>query len=183
ESFHTLLPRQGHFYDLGCGYGFMSYMLHWAAPDRHFTGVDYDEEKIETAQHNYLRDDRVGFIRADLTTFTPQKCDGIVINDVLHYLLPEQQTQLLERCKGALAAGGLLIIRDGVSELSRRHKTTRLTEIFSTKVFSFNKTQNELHFISRTFIEDFAQKHGLTLRVIDPGKVTSNLVFVLKKSD
>src|SRR5690606_35380873 len=105
ESFHTLLPRRGHFYDLGCGYGFMSYMLHWAAPERHFTGVDYDEEKIETAQHNYLRDDRVGFIQADLTAFTPQKCDGIVINDVLHYLLPEQQELLLERCTNALVAG------------------------------------------------------------------------------
>ncbi len=181
ESFHALLPRQGHFYDLGCGYGFMSYMLHWAAPDRHFTGIDYDGEKIETAQHNYLRDEHVRFIQEDLTAFTPQICDGIIINDVLHYLLPEQQEQLLERCTDALVAGGLLIVRDGVSELGRRHKTTRLTEVFSTKIFSFNKTQNELHFISRSFIENFAQKHGLTLQVIDPGKVTSNLVFVLKK--
>src|SRR5690606_24344616 len=46
EPFHALLPREGKFYDLGCGYGFMAYMLHWAAPKREFIGVDYDHEKI-----------------------------------------------------------------------------------------------------------------------------------------
>jgi 1-acyl-sn-glycerol-3-phosphate acyltransferase len=40
EQFHGMIPRKGRFYDLGCGYGFMSYMLHWAAPERRITGVD-----------------------------------------------------------------------------------------------------------------------------------------------
>ncbi len=181
ELFHTLLPREGYFYDLGCGYGFMTYMLHWAAPGRNFTGVDYDEEKIGTAQHNYLHDDGIQFMQKDLTTFTPMTCDGIMINDVLHYLLPAQQESLLERCLNALSDGGILIIRDGVSELSNRHKTTLLTEILSTRIFNFNKTQNELHFISRSFIESFAAKHRMQLQVIDSTRFTSNLVFVLKK--
>ena len=30
--FHNLLPEQGSILDAGCGYGFMSYMLHFAAP-------------------------------------------------------------------------------------------------------------------------------------------------------
>src|SRR5690606_9538423 len=34
EPFHELIPRKGKFYDLGCGYGFMTYMLHWSAEER-----------------------------------------------------------------------------------------------------------------------------------------------------
>jgi 16S rRNA G1207 methylase RsmC len=42
--------------DIGCGYGFMPYMLHFAAPQREFTGVDYDEDKIEVANNNFNKD-------------------------------------------------------------------------------------------------------------------------------
>lgn len=182
EPFHMLIPRSGVIYDLGCGYGFMTYMLHWASPERAFTGVDYDEEKIATAQHNFLKDDAINFACADITMYQLQPCDCILISDVLHYLLPEQQERVLEKCIAALNAGGRLIIRDGVSELEQRHKGTKLTEVFSTKIFAFNKTQNKLHFISRAFIEQFAQRHGLALQVIDNTRHTSNLIFILDKN-
>jgi predicted O-methyltransferase YrrM len=31
----------------------MPYMLHFAAPLRVFTGIDYDEDKIEVANNNF----------------------------------------------------------------------------------------------------------------------------------
>ncbi|MCD6062760.1 MAG: family transporter, partial [Flavipsychrobacter sp.] len=182
EQFHALLPPEGKFYDLGCGYGFMTYMLHWAAPGRSFTGIDYDEEKIETAQNNFLRDDNIKFRQGDLTEIELGACDGIIISDVLHYLLPDQQQQLLERCYTALNSGGKLIIRDGVSELKDRIKGTKATEVFSTRIFKFNKTQNDLHFISRAFIESFAKSHGMRIEVLDNTKLTANLIFVLTKN-
>jgi 1-acyl-sn-glycerol-3-phosphate acyltransferase len=181
EQFHQLIPREGKFYDLGCGYGFMSYMLHWAAPAREFIGIDYDEDKIETAQHVFLRDEYIRFEQGDLTEVSLEQCDGIIISDVLHYLLPEQQEALLEKCYEALNAGGVLVIRDGVSELKERIKGTKLTEVFSTRVFKFNKTQNKLHFISRAFIEAFAKNHDMEIQVLDNTKFTANLIFVLKK--
>jgi 1-acyl-sn-glycerol-3-phosphate acyltransferase len=46
KLFHDLLPKNGHILDAGCGYGFMSYMLHFAGPDRTITGIDYDEDKL-----------------------------------------------------------------------------------------------------------------------------------------
>jgi 1-acyl-sn-glycerol-3-phosphate acyltransferase len=181
EQFHEMIPRKGRFYDLGCGYGFMTYMLHWASRDRVFTGVDYDEEKIETAQGNFLRDEHINFEYADVTRYPLDTCDGIIISDVLHYLLPDQQQELLDKCLSALNNGGLLIIRDGVSELKERHRGTERTEIWSTKLLKFNKIQNELHFISKAFIEEFARKNNLELQVIDKTKFTSNLIFILKK--
>lgn len=181
EQFHELLPREGKFYDLGCGYGFMTYMLHWAARGREFIGIDYDEEKIETAQNNFLRDEHISFRQGDLTNIELDACDGIIIADVLHYLLPEQQVALLEKTYTALNSGGQLIIRDGISELTERIKGTKMTEVFSTKIFGFNKTQNDLHFISRKMIDDFAARHDMEVTVHDYARHTANLVFVLKK--
>lgn len=205
EPFHKLLPRSGRFYDLGCGYGFMTYMLHWASEDRIFTGVDYDEDKIVTAQHNYLREkskklhyrkaraakqpfvadenDKAGinFEQADVTRYELQRCNGIIISDVLHYLLPEQQQALLDKCFHALEPGGILIVRDGVEELKERHEGTKRTEVLSTRIFNFNKTQNELHFISRSFIEQWATKHNMSIETLDLTKKTSNVIFVLRK--
>lgn len=181
EPFHKLLPREGVFYDLGCGYGFMTYMLHWAAKGRVFTGVDYDSEKIETAQGNFLRDEGINFLQADVTKLALNPCNGIIISDVLHYLLPEQQEVLLEKCAASLQSGGILIIRDGVSELKDRIKGTKLTELFSTRIFKFNKTQNGLHYISKQHIESFAAKHGMSVEVLDNARFTANLTFVLRK--
>ncbi len=181
EIFHELIPRQGLFYDLGCGYGFLVYMLQWAAPDRQFIGVDYDEEKIEVAKHNQFKNDRIHFEQANLTAYHLLPCDGIIITDVLHYLLPDEQTKLLEKCVAALNEQGTLIIRDGVSELQDRLKGTKRTEFWSTRLLKYNKTENELHYISRAFIERFAKQHGMSLEVLDRAKHTANLMFVLRK--
>lgn len=181
EPFHDLLPREGAFYDLGCGYGFMTYMLHWAAPGRKFIGVDYDDEKIETAQNNFLRNEDIRFEQGDLVTYQLQPCNGIIISDVLHYLLPEQQRDLLNRCYDALTPGGLLIVRDGVSEMRHRIEGTKMTEVWSTRIIKFNKTRNELHFISKAFMESFAAEKNMRLELRDFARFTANLTFILKK--
>jgi 1-acyl-sn-glycerol-3-phosphate acyltransferase len=182
QPFHELLPREGKFYDLGCGYGFMTYMLHWSAKGRRFIGIDYDADKIETAQHNFLRDEDISFQQGDLTQVQLDVCDGVIISDVLHYLLPEKQNELIEKAIAALNPGGTLIIRDGVAELQQRIKGTKLTELFSTKIFGFNKTTNALHYISQANIETIAAKHNMSLQIVDNSKHTANLIFVLRKN-
>jgi 1-acyl-sn-glycerol-3-phosphate acyltransferase len=182
ETFHRLLPREGRIYDLGCGYGFAAYMLHWAAAGRQITGVDYDPEKIAVAQALHLRNAAITFEAADLRGYALSAAGAILITDVLHYLLPAAQEALLLRCVEALEPGGMLIVRDGVVELEARQRRTALTEIFSTRILGFNRTTNELHFISRSAIMAFAERHALSLEIIDEAKYTSNLVFVLRKA-
>jgi len=207
EPFHKLLPRAGRFYDLGCGYGFMTYMLHWASEERHFIGVDYDEGKITTAQHHYLREKvrklqyrkykkqqipasaigdaapLIRFEQADITQYELESCQGIIISDVLHYLLPEQQQSVLDKCYAALAPGGVLILRDGIKELKERHEGTKRTEVWSTRILGFNKTQNALHFLSRAFIEQWAAEKNMSVATLDLTRKTSNLIFVLHKRE
>jgi len=182
QPFHDLLPLEGKILDIGCGYGFMVYMLYWASQHRRqITGIDYDEEKIATANHCSGKTDDLQFVCADITKFAFQEYDAITIMDVLHYLPTSQQIEVIEKAITAVVPGGILVIRDGDADLKHKHKGTRLTEFFSTKLFSFNKTSNTLHFLSGKTIKSLATKHGLELKRMDDTKYTSNVVWVMRK--
>src|SRR5690606_7466160 len=113
--FHELVPARGRILDLGCGYGFLSYMLQFLSEHREIVAVDFDETKIETASHGFEKTDRLHFVCSDVMTFPLEKYDAIIISDVLHYLKKEEQDELLRRCFESLNGGGVLIVRDGNS--------------------------------------------------------------------
>ena len=181
KMFNELVPEKAVITDIGCGYGFLSYMLFYLSEDRKITGIDYDEEKIEVANNCFAKTERINFVSGNASTMKFEKSDVFILADMLHYLTPEEQKSLLENCVAALNENGMIIIRDGDRDLQERHKGTKLTELFSTKIIGFNKTQNQLHFISRNEIGDFAVKHNLNAEVIDNTKWTSNIVMVLRK--
>jgi len=180
QVFHELVPAKAKILDMGCGYGFMPYMLSFAAPERVITGVDYDEEKIETADHCFSKTANVNFIHADALNFNFEKYDAIILADMLHYLQPGEQIQLIDKCIASLNDGGTVIIRDGDKDIAG-HKSTRLTELFSTKIFNFNKTSGTgLSFLSGNTIREIAAQHRMSCREIANSKITSNTIFILK---
>jgi uncharacterized protein len=182
QLFHELIPQQGTILDIGCGYGFMDYMLGFLSPARSITAIDYDEEKIATANNCYLKPSNMEFFATDALMFDFAMYDTIVILDMLHYLEPAAQKALLERCFAHVNEGGRLIIRDGNKDLVERHKGTRLSEYFSTRLIGFNKTSGkELSFLSGEFVRKMAAEKQFDCREIDNTKFTSNIVFVLEK--
>ncbi|MGN6508092.1 MAG: 1-acyl-sn-glycerol-3-phosphate acyltransferase [Chitinophaga sp.] len=180
--FHELLPQKGDIMDIGCGYGFMCYMLHFLSPERTLLGLDYDDEKIAVAQHCYIRNEKVRFHAADITRYHLPNQDAFVILDVLHYLQPEAQEKLVRQCLQKLNPGGVIIVRDGDADLKERHKGTQLTELFSTKLLGFNKTGNKLSFFSSSTLRGIVEKCGGTMEQIDNTKYTSNVIFIIKHS-
>lgn len=183
QLFHNLLPREGALLDVGCGYGFMSYMLYFTSNKRVVTGVDYDEEKIKTANLCFDKTDRINFHYASALEFEFKKYDGIVLADMLHYLQPADQKALVEKCIHHLNPGGVVIIREGNTELSKRHQGTKITEYFSTKFFAFNKTTAKgLSFLSSTLIKEIAAEQQVAYSENDSSKFTSNIVYLLKKT-
>jgi 1-acyl-sn-glycerol-3-phosphate acyltransferase len=183
ELFHKYMPEEGQITDIGCGYGFMSYMLSFLSEGRRITGIDYDGEKIQVASHCASKHDRVSFIHGNALETEIPASKGIILADVLHYFPEDEQERLLIRCIEKLESGGVMIIRDADRQMGRKHFGTRLSEFFSTNI-GFNKTldnRKELYFTSREKIEAIVSLHGLKSEIIDETRMTSNLIYIVKK--
>ncbi len=184
-QFNAIIPSEGKILDLGCGYGFITTMLHLTGINRTITGVDHDAEKIEVAGNCYLTKPGLAFICSDITTFNFDNHDAFLISDVLHYLEEDQQEQLLGRCIECLNPGGVIVIREADNEKQGQHRFTRITEFFSTRILTFNKTSHDsglLHFTSVNKIRTFAASRGLITEVVEEAPNTSNVLLVIRKT-
>jgi len=180
ELFNSLVPENAKITDIGCGYGFLPYMLNFLSEKRNITGIDYDAGKIDVAANCISKNNNVAFYCADALSYDLPASDVFILSDVLHYLNNENQVQLINKCINSLNEMGKIIIRDGDRNLKKRHRGTLYTEFFSTK-FGFNKATNKLHYISSDEISDIVSRHGIQLEIIDNTKLTSNLIYIIKK--
>lgn len=180
--FESLLPTKGLITDIGCGYGFLPYMLSFTSEERKIIGMDYDEEKIAVANHCFSKNEQLTFIAADATQTELPKSDAFVLSDILHYLPGKEQEQLLTKCIHNLNPGGIILLRDADKDLRKRHVGTRYTEFFSTN-FGFNKATNKLEFVSSEFIAAIVQKNNMSLEKIDNTKLTSNITYLIKQKN
>ena len=75
----------------------------------------------------------------------------------------------------------MIVIRDGDSGKEQRHRLTRLTEVFSTRILKFNKTNGRLHFLSGERIRSMAAVNGLSVQEMQNDRYTSNTIYILKQ--
>jgi 1-acyl-sn-glycerol-3-phosphate acyltransferase len=181
EEIISRVPQNGKVYDLGCGYGYLSHLLAMQSLDRQVIGLDYDEEKIQVAGNTHYSAGNLDFIQFNLTKFEPKEANCFIIKDVLHYFPGADQEALLDRCGEKLLPGGTIIIRDGIEDEKRKHGVTKMTELFSTKVFGFNKTEHELEFLPEERVTSFAQKFNLELERLK-NESSSNVTYIMRKS-
>ncbi len=182
KLFNELIPRRAVITDLGCGYGYLDFMLVLVSDKRTIRAIDYDADKIAVAKHCAITHEQLRFETGDITEINLEQSDVFVLNDVLHYLPVELQVRVVESCIARLNRGGKIIIRDADAGLKKRHSGTRITEFFSTN-FGFNKKKYALDFVSRSVIEDLAKQNQMHIEIIDKTSLTSNLVYVLTKEE
>ncbi len=181
KFFNEIIPQKAEIMDIGCGYGFMSYMLGFMSDKRNIIGIDYDADKIEIAQNCISKNENIKFEYADATQYAFKNKDVFILSDILHYISEEKQNMLIENCINYLNNHGLIIIRDANKNLKTRHWGTRYTEFFSTKT-GFNKLEgNKLHFTNVDAFINIANKFNLKYEVIDNTKLTSNILFIIRK--
>ncbi len=181
ESYDEQIKNEGNIYDLGCGYGYLSYYLKLRRPQQNIIAYDFDGEKIEIANSHYLKDEKISFAQADVRELEMENASAIFINDVLHYMPEKDQLNVLEKSADALLPGGKLFIRDGISDMQEKHKMTKTTELFSIKLLGFNKNYDGLHFFNKEFILTFARDKNLECQIAEHSQTTSNVLFVLSR--
>lgn len=179
DRYDRMLPREGFIVDLGCGYGAMSYMLSMLSNRRRIIGIDYDEDKIQTANNCFSKNENIDFIHGDIREVEFPPADAFVISDVLHYLDSDSQEKVIERCIASLNKNGMIVVRDGDASDKEKHGNTEMTEKWSTRIVKFNKTDGPLCFLSHQQLEVIAKKNNMNLDVIESGSINSNTLFVL----
>lgn len=129
------LPRTGTITELGCGYGFATYMMHFTGWKRNLIGIDHSEEKIDVANNCYSKSEFINFICADVMQAELPESDAVIINNENLLLNAEQLKQLIEKCFAQMKSGSNLLLIGNADELPN---------FFTTKLF------NNLYTINRT---------------------------------
>ena len=182
DMWDKLIPRKATITDMGCGYGQMSFMLSLLSTEREVVGIDYDNDKIEVANHSFLtKKCNVRFECADMRTFDLPSVDVILFNDSLHYVDIESQKQILVRAFKALNDGGMVIVRDGDSSIKEGHDKIEQTEIWSTRIIKFNKTSDSLCFVSSDWMRTIASEYGMNIKVRRCDNDSSETLYILTK--
>ncbi|MEO7932094.1 MAG: class I SAM-dependent methyltransferase [Chthoniobacterales bacterium] len=111
--------------DIGCGMGFLSFFLRECGFAPPIIGVDFDAPKIASAReiaHAHYED--LDFRVEDAASV--QDFQGnVVLLDVLQYLPPEKQHDLLRLLPSLIAPGGQCIIRGTPKDSSWRFRFTQ----------------------------------------------------------
>jgi 2-polyprenyl-3-methyl-5-hydroxy-6-metoxy-1,4-benzoquinol methylase len=115
EEIGQYLPRRGSILDLGCGFGLFSLYFAAVEPGRRLLGVDLSERRIGYARASAAR---LGLANAEyqvgdaLTWRCDQAFDAIYLLDMIHHLPRAEVPAFLERVRGRLRPGGILVVKD-----------------------------------------------------------------------
>ena len=179
--FNEIIPENASITDIGCGYGYISYMLGMCSENRKILAIDYDTDKITIAKNCFSINPRIQFIHADISTFEFEKCDVFLISDILHYLPETIQKTLLNKCVDMLNEGGMIILRDADKQANSKHLLTRYTEFFSTKS-GFNKKKNgNLCFFSSQELHSYLSEKSIDIKLLEKSRFSSNSIYVITK--
>lgn len=182
DIWDRMIPRNATITDIGCGYGQMSFMLGILSPMRKVFGIDYDNDKIELANHSFLCKENISFSCADMRTVDIPTSDAILFNDSLHYISKKEQIDLLRRSIKSLNNSGIIIVRDGDNHATGQQRINH-TEVWSTKILRFNKTTQQLDFANAEMMKQFAAENNLNIRIRRCDKDSSETLYILSKKE
>ena len=137
---HGLIPCGSRILDLGCGQGLLAALLETARDRRSawpstlpsppdpiaYVGIDARHRDIDRAR--FALDGRTRFVCGDIRGERYAPTDVVVLLDVLHYLDPGAQDDVLRRVRIALGGGGVLLMRIADASRTWRFRYTVATD-------------------------------------------------------
>ena len=115
DDFGKHLPESGKIIDFGCGFGLFSLYYAGQCPQRFIIGVDLDPHRIQVARQaaKKLGIQNLRYEVADATEWqTDETFSGIYAFDLIHHLPEECHEAMIQKWRGLLKPGGVLIIKD-----------------------------------------------------------------------
>ena len=129
-----LIPAGARILDLGCGQGLIAALL--AAQGRNddwrYRGIDLSARNIERARA--AGGPNCELIAGDIRDVEFGTADVAVILDVLHYLDPQLQEEVLRRVRAALAPDGVLLVRVADASAGIRFRVTEAIDLAVTRL-------------------------------------------------
>ena len=191
-----LLPDEGTLVDAGCGQGLLLSLLRaakdqyaagrwprgWPPPPRRLllSGVDSHAGRIRLARGALGASARVEACDVRDFAFQPP-CSAVVLLDVLLYLEEAQQDRVIDGAAAALAAGGVLILREADAAGGFAFQMTKWSAWFDAAVRGSFGTR--LHCRARARWQEALARRGLSVDAhgMSEGTPFANVLFVARK--
>lgn len=158
------VPTQGRILEVGCGYGLFSLEMAIGSPGRSVVGVDIDTHKVVHAQRAgkiaVKRGAQVSFELSPPGEVPEGLWDAVVVIDVLYLLDAEEQEGLLRTCAGALAPGGVLVVKEMAPEPRWKARWNRIQETASVKVLGIT-AGSDFAFLPPSTLGGWMEEEGL----------------------
>lgn len=189
------LPDRGRLADLGCGRGLLLALIAaacevsgrgawpagWPPPPSQLALQGCDIHAGHVAIARQALDGRASITLEDVRDATLPRCTAVTLLDVLFYLEPEAQTQVLQRAAAALEPGGVLLLREADAARGLAFRVTRWGERALEAVRG--RPFRDLHY--RTAGEWAALLESLGLSVhpepMSEGTPFANVLFICTK--
>jgi SAM-dependent methyltransferase len=136
--------------DVGCGVGLLGFYLRERNFKNPIIGLDRDVRKIRAGKQVAGAYPEVDLRALNLQDRLPEFSGSVAMLDVLHYLSPVDQNNLLVSLREQIAPGEALLVRDCLSDRGIRYSVTLVAEKFS-QLTSWN-VRTPLYFPSRESI-------------------------------
>jgi len=180
--------------DLGCGQGLLiawlraarrlyaegAWPLSWpTAPDvQCLHGVELMESEVRRAKRALGADCNVS--QGDVRSAEVGVHDAVVVFDVLHYLPEASQPDVLQRIRGALPSGGLLLLRVGDADAGFRFRVTQLSD--KVVLFCRGHGFEKLHCRGATAWQVLLGQHGFDSQAtpMNAGTPFANVLFAAR---
>ena len=164
--------------DIGCGVGLLDFYLRDRGVRVPIRGIDHDRRKVDIARRVADQTEDLSFEVRDARE--PMQFRGnVALIDVLHYFGQEDQARILA---SVAAAGGTIIIRDGIRDGSLRYRLTYAQETLA-RIGGWLKAER-LFFPTRETIE--SSLNGNFREEVRPmfGRTPfNNYMFVFRRSE
>lgn len=150
--------------DLGCGIGLLGHALRAQGFAGDYRGVDIDDEKLASARAAASRARLAGvrFESLDLALGFPAHRGSVALLDIVQFLRPDAQEQLLESAIASLTPGAILVMRSGLQREGWRLRFTRGVDRFARMTGWMNVGPQR--YPRRDELEQRFARHGLNAR-------------------